>query len=85
MATVTVSPARVSGALVGKRPPVRLRSEYPADLIRSGVRGKYAQRYRKDGTNLVLIDPDLRALFPDSASVNKALRDYAARRKRSVT
>lgn len=62
-----------------------LRSEYPADLIRSGVRGKYAQRYRKEGTNLVLIDPDLRALFPDSASVNKALRDYAAQRKRSAT
>lgn len=62
-----------------------LRSEYPADLIRTGVRGKYAQRYRTEGTNLVLIDPDLRALFPDSASVNKALRDYAAQRKRSAT
>jgi hypothetical protein len=62
-----------------------LRSEYPADLIKSGVRGKYAKRYREEGTNLVLIDPDLRELFPDSASVNKALRDYAAQRKRSAT
>lgn len=62
-----------------------LRPEYPADPIRSGVRGKYAKRYRDEGTNLVLIDPDLREHFPDSASVNKALRDYAARRRRSAT
>ena len=62
-----------------------LRPEYPADLIKSGERGKYAKRYREEGTNLVLIDPDLRELFPDSASVNKALRDYAAQRKRSAT
>jgi hypothetical protein len=62
-----------------------LRPEYPADLIKSGVRGKYAKRYREEGTNLVLIDRDLRELFPDSASVNKALRDYAAQRKRSTT
>ena len=62
-----------------------LRPEYPADLIKSGVRGKYAKRYRQEGTNVVLIDPDLRELFPDSASVNRALRDYAAQRKRSAT
>ena len=62
-----------------------MRSEYPADLIKSGVRGKYAKRHRDEGTNLVLIDPDLRELFPDSASVNRALRDYAAQRKRSAT
>jgi len=52
-----------------------LRPEYPADLIRSGERGKYAKRYREEGTNLVLIDPDLHRLFPDSAAVNRALRD----------
>jgi hypothetical protein len=34
---------------------------------------------------LVLIDPDLRELFPDSTAVNKALRDYVALRKRSAT
>jgi hypothetical protein len=61
------------------------RAGYPADLIKSGVRGKYAKRYRKEGTNLVLIDRDLRELFPDSAAVNKALRAYAAQRKRSAT
>ena len=58
-----------------------LRPEYPADLIKSGVRGKYAKRYREEGTNLVRIDPDLRELFPDSAAVNRALRDYAEKEK----
>ena len=59
-----------------------LRPEYPADLIKSGVRGKYAKRYRDEGTNLVRIDPDLREIFPDSAAVNRALRDYAEKLKR---
>jgi hypothetical protein len=58
-----------------------LRPEYPAELIESGERGKYAKRYREEGTNLVRIDPDLHELFPDSESVNKALRDYVERRK----
>lgn len=61
-----------------------LRPEYPADLIRSGVRGKFAKRYREEGTNLVLIDPDLHRLFPDSAAVNRALRDYVEQRKKSA-
>ena len=38
-----------------------LRPEYPADLIKSGVRGKYANRYR-EGTNIVLVDPDLHSV-----------------------
>jgi hypothetical protein len=58
-----------------------LRPEYPADLIKSGVRGKYAKRARKQGSNIITIDPDLRDLFPDSASVNKALREYVGQRK----
>jgi len=53
-----------------------LRAEYPAELIRSGVRGKYANRYRQ-GTNIVLIEPDLHKIFPDSESVNRALRRFA--------
>ncbi|MDQ5910509.1 MAG: hypothetical protein QG599_2606 [Pseudomonadota bacterium] len=53
-----------------------LRTEYPADLIKSGVRGKYVKRYR-EGTNIVVISPELHKLFPDSDSVNKALREYA--------
>jgi hypothetical protein len=53
-----------------------LRPEYPAELIKSGERGKYAARYR-EGTNIVLIDPDLHQLFPNSDAVNDALRRYA--------
>lgn len=53
-----------------------LRPEYPADLIKSGVRGKYAERYR-EGTNIVLIEPDLHKLFPDAEAVSRTLRQYA--------
>jgi hypothetical protein len=38
-----------------------------------GVRGKYYDRMQQ-GTNLVLIAPDLLDTFPDSESVNEALR-----------
>ncbi|MBI3721797.1 MAG: hypothetical protein HY248_04515 [Fimbriimonas ginsengisoli] len=41
--------------------------------FRGGVRGKYAERYAA-GTNLVLLEPDVAAFFPDSHSVNEALR-----------
>jgi len=53
-----------------------LRPEYSPRLIRSGTRGRYAKGY-KDGTNVVRVDPDLHQLFPDSESVNRALRAYA--------
>lgn len=38
-----------------------------------GVRGKYAKRY-SEGTNIVIIDPDVAEYFPDHDSVNDALR-----------
>lgn len=38
-----------------------------------GVRGKYAASYAK-GTNIVVLDPDIAVAFPDSESVNEALR-----------
>jgi len=38
-----------------------------------GKRGKYAARYAR-GTNIVRLDPDVAAMFPDSKAVNKALR-----------
>jgi hypothetical protein len=50
-----------------------LRSEYDFSQMRGGVRGKYAERYR-EGTNLVLLDPDVAAAFPDAKAVNDALR-----------
>ncbi len=43
----------------------------------SGVRGKYTKRY-VEGTNVVVIDPDIVEYFPDQDSVNDALRTLAA-------
>ncbi len=37
------------------------------------MRGKYVERYRA-GTNLVPLDPDVAAAFPDAKAVNDALR-----------
>ncbi|MGI8741622.1 MAG: hypothetical protein ACR2NN_03430 [Bryobacteraceae bacterium] len=50
-----------------------LRSEYDLSQLKGGVRGKYYNR-ASAGTNLVLIDPELTRLFPDSESVNRALK-----------
>ena len=50
-----------------------MRDEYPSELIRSGVRGKYAARFKK-GTRAVVLDPDIAGAFPDAKSVNAALR-----------
>ena len=47
-----------------------MRSEYD---IRGGVRGKYYERYQQ-GTNVVLLEPDVASVFHDSESVNRALR-----------
>jgi hypothetical protein len=50
-----------------------LRPEYDLSKLKGGVRGKYYERARA-GTNLVLIEPDLANVFPDTESVNRALR-----------
>jgi hypothetical protein len=39
----------------------------------NGVRGKYAGRFAQ-GSNVVVLDPDVAAVFTDSESVNQALR-----------
>lgn len=50
-----------------------LRPEYDLrQLLRGGVRGKYAKRYQA-GTNLVLLDPDVRKAFRSERAVNDAL------------
>jgi hypothetical protein len=46
-----------------------------------GRRNKYAARYA-EGTNLVLLDPDVAKEFPDSNAVNKALRAFSAMLRR---
>ena len=62
-----------------KKPPSKrrtreMRAEYG---FSGGVRGKYVDRYRR-GTNVVLLDPELAVAFPDSKSVNDALRALVA-------
>jgi hypothetical protein len=48
-------------------------AERPALDFSKGTRGKYHQRMQ-EGTNLVLIAPELMEAFPDSDAVNEALR-----------
>ena len=47
-----------------------MRAEYD---FSQGVRGRHYQAYLA-GSNVVLLEPDIAAVFPDSASVNQALR-----------
>ncbi len=47
-----------------------------------GVRGKYAKLY-KEGTNVVLLEPEVARAFPDSESVNKALKKLLEDEKES--
>jgi hypothetical protein len=67
-----------------------LRSEYDLQgLLKKGVQGKYARRYRQ-GTNLVLLTPDVARAFRTENSVNEALRlviklrKLPTRRKRTL-
>ncbi|HWW74508.1 MAG TPA: hypothetical protein VNZ44_03880 [Pyrinomonadaceae bacterium] len=50
-----------------------LRPEYDFSQLKGRARGKYVERYR-EGTNLVLLEPDVAEAFPDADSVNEALR-----------
>lgn len=47
-----------------------MRAEYD---FRGGVRGNYAKRYA-NGTNVVVLDPDVADAFPTARAVNAALR-----------
>ena len=50
-----------------------MRPEYDLSQLKGRVRGKYVERYRA-GTNLVLLESDVQAAFPDAEAVNEALR-----------
>jgi hypothetical protein len=41
-----------------------------------GIRGKHARRY-DEGTNVVMLDPDVARLFPNGEAVNETLRAVA--------
>ncbi len=67
----------------------RKASSKPLDDMRpeydfsGGVRGKFYKEYMK-GTNVVILDPDVAEVFPDSLSVNEALRVLAQLAERQV-
>ncbi len=50
-----------------------MRPEYDLSQLKGKVRGKYVERYRA-GTNLILLESDVQAAFPDAEAVNEALR-----------
>lgn len=49
-----------------------LRAEYKLSDFKKLERGKYYERVRKN-SNVVVLDPEIAAVFPNSAAVNKAL------------
>jgi hypothetical protein len=51
----------------------KMRAEYDLSKLKGGVRGKY-YRQATAGTNLVLIEPEVAEIFPDTESVNRALK-----------
>ena len=57
-----------------------MRDEYD---FSGGVRGKYVERL-KEGSNVVLIPPDLSENFPSEAAVNEALRELLQTRRQQA-
>ncbi|MEQ8849666.1 hypothetical protein [Botrimarina sp.] len=57
-----------------------LRPEYDFSKMKSRGRGLYVDRFR-EGTNVVLLDPDVKKAFPTSEAVNTALRSLIERSK----
>ena len=60
-----------------------MRPEYDFSKMKLVGRGIYAERYRS-GTNLVLLDSDVREAFPDDEAVNEALRVIAKAAKQAA-
>jgi hypothetical protein len=62
--------------LMNKKPDQQeddLREEYD---FSEAKRGRYADRYA-EGSNVVVLDPDVAAVYADSESVNRTLREVA--------
>ena len=60
-----------------------MRKQYKREDLGKGVRGKYYAAYSK-GTNVVLLSPEVAAVFPTSEAVNEALRGLVEMAKESV-
>jgi hypothetical protein len=56
-----------------------LRPEYDFDYSKA-VRGKYYRRLLKEGSNVVVLEPDVAKAFPNSDAVNDALRSVLKER-----
>lgn len=56
-----------------------LRAEYDFDYSKA-VRGRYFQKLLKEGSNVVVLEPDVAKAFPNSAAVNDALRSVLRRK-----
>lgn len=56
-----------------KLPTDDMRPEYDFDYSKA-VRGKYHRQILKEGSNVVVLEPDVAKAFPTSESVNDALR-----------
>jgi hypothetical protein len=66
----------------------KARRERERDMLQDydfskGVRGKYAKRYAQ-GTNVVVLSPDMAKVFPTSESVNEALRTLVRVRRKKI-
>ena len=59
-----------------------LRQEYKASDFTKVVRGKYASQLRQS-SNVIILDPELVDLFPNSEAVNSALRSLSEIAKRT--
>ena len=60
------------------KPKPEMRDEYD---FSKGVRGKYAGRFA-EGTNVIVLDPDVAEVFTDAKTVNDALRELVRRREK---
>ena len=74
---VPVPQLRLRFTNMKKAPELDPLRERPDLDFSKGVRGKYYDRMR-EGTNIVLLAPDLMEAFPNSDAVNDALRKYQA-------
>jgi len=60
-----------------------MKPEYQREDLGPGMRAKYQQAYA-EGTNLIILDPDVAKAFPSGESVNEALRSLMDIAQRSV-
>ena len=57
-------------------------AEYDFSKMKLVGRGIYAERYRS-GTNIVLLDRDVRKAFPNDREINETLREVAKARQKA--